>query len=177
MSIPLKVPGADLPDGAYISYIDEVRPFLADSLVDHLGPPVGKGIIKLLLPQEAVGSPQFDVDWVRIPQGGGVIDHHHRGNGRRELYLVLKGMLRMTIDGKEHLVTQGGLAYFGPDVMHGFICESPEAEYLTFGVNAQDVPRTGDVVDVLTEAGIKVMEDGTQIYTKPVVPDGHADRK
>ena len=171
------MPTGDLPEGCYISYLDDLRPFVADRLVDHLGPPVGKGFIKMVLPQEAVGSPHFDLEWIRIPRGGGVLDHHHRTDGRRELYLVLKGTLRMTIDGVDHLITEGGMAYFGPDVMHGFVCESSEAEYLAFGLPARDTPRTADVEEVLAEAGITILEDGTQIYSEPVVPEGHADRK
>jgi quercetin dioxygenase-like cupin family protein len=177
MGLTLKVPAEDLPNGCYISNFKEVRPFLADDLVDHLGPPVGKGIIKILLPQEAVGSPNFDVDWVRIPRGGGVVDHHHRADGRRELYIILKGSLRMTIDGTDHMLGEGDLAYFGPEVMHGFVCESPEAEYLSMGVPARDVARTDDVIEMLAGAGIEIREDGRQIYSEPVVPEGHADRR
>jgi quercetin dioxygenase-like cupin family protein len=167
-----------LSQGVYVSHVDEVRPFLVDKLVDHLGPPTAKGIAKIMLPREAAGAPHFEIDWLRIPRGGGVVEHHHRADGQREVYFVLKGTLRIKVEGHDDiLLTAGGMVFFSSDVKHGVVGESPEAEYLAIGVPGKDGPRTDDVIEVLNDAGITVQPNGTLLYSELVRPEGHADRR
>jgi len=169
----------------YFCNIDDVRPFLADKLVDHLGPPVGKGILKIILPDEATGGPvQFGIDWIRLPRGGGVLEHHHKTDGTRDVYYVLKGSIKFRVgkddkedEYEEYVLDTGSIVFFDQKVMHGFEVVSPEAEYLAIGIPERNHPRTGDILKVMADAGIRIDDEGNMTFSELIRPTGHPDRK
>ena len=59
-----------------------------------------------------LGVTAFGLNFEQFPQGHDRYpDHDHAGDGQEEVYYVLSGQATLTIDGEDHILRAGSVAY------------------------------------------------------------------
>lgn len=59
-----------------------------------------------------LGATAFGVNLEQFPQGhDGYPDHDHSKDGQEEVYFVISGQATLTIDGNDHVMRPGSIAY------------------------------------------------------------------
>lgn len=81
-----------------------------------------------------LGVTAFGVNVEQFPQGHeGYPDHDHAKDGQEEVYVVLSGQATLTIDGEEHAMRQGSVAFVPPGVSRRFTMPDEGVQLLAIG--------------------------------------------
>jgi len=106
-----------------------------------LSPPAHySALSKMLVAPENSGTRHFDFR-ISIYQPGGYAEAHSHERAEN-IYYILKGTARVTLDGEPHICEPGTVIFIPPGVMHGI--ENPGTRDLEFVIVASppdDMPR------------------------------------
>jgi mannose-6-phosphate isomerase-like protein (cupin superfamily) len=93
--------------------------------------------LRFLIPHEATGG-VVDWAWERMGRGGYAAEHAHPW---RQMFFILKGQVRVVLDGEERIVGPNTAVYMAPNVMHGvWQVGDEEVERLVVTVHTSDDP-------------------------------------
>jgi uncharacterized cupin superfamily protein len=82
----------------------------------------------------AVGVTAFGVNLEQYPQGHeGYPAHDHANDGQEELYYVISGQATLEIDGKEHSLRAGSIAYVPSGHTRRFTTPDGPVQFLAIG--------------------------------------------
>jgi mannose-6-phosphate isomerase-like protein (cupin superfamily) len=92
--------------------------------------------------RDHLGISSFGVNaFLGAAEGDRVVELHDETGGHEELYVVVRGAARFTIDGGEHEVAAGGLVLVAPGSTREAFATQPDTAVLVVG----GVPGTHDV--------------------------------
>ncbi len=104
---------------ASVVHIDEI-----EGLHGGVFKPVGK----------TLGVTAFGVNVEQYPQGHDQYpDHDHASDGQEEVYYVISGHATLTIDGTEHKLHTGSVAYVPAGVSRRFTTPDGEVQFMAIG--------------------------------------------
>lgn len=88
----------------------------------------------------ALGVTAFGVNLENFPQGHDRYpDHNHAKDGQEEVYLVLSGQATLTIDGQDHPMRAGSIAYVPAGSNRRFVNPDEDVQILAIG-GSPDTP-------------------------------------
>jgi uncharacterized cupin superfamily protein len=83
-----------------------------------------------------LGVTAFGVNVEEFPQGHETYpDHDHAKDGQEEVYVVLSGQATLTIDGEEHVMRPGSIAFVPPGHSRRFMMPDQGVQLLAIGGN------------------------------------------
>jgi uncharacterized cupin superfamily protein len=92
----------------------------------------GGGVFKPV--GRTLGATAFGVNFEQFPQGHeGYPDHDHAKDGQEEVYYVISGQATLTIDGTEHNMRAGSIAYVPSGHSRRFTTPADDVRLLAIG--------------------------------------------
>jgi uncharacterized cupin superfamily protein len=81
-----------------------------------------------------LGATAFGVNVEQYPQGHDQYpDHDHSGDGQEEVYYVISGQATLTIDGDDHIMRAGSIAYVPAGHSRRFTTPDQGVQFLAIG--------------------------------------------
>jgi uncharacterized cupin superfamily protein len=81
-----------------------------------------------------LGVTAFGVNVEQYPQGHDEYpDHDHAKDGQEEVYYVLSGQATLTVDGDDHIMRAGSIAYVSPGHSRRFTTPDEGVQFLAIG--------------------------------------------
>jgi uncharacterized cupin superfamily protein len=81
-----------------------------------------------------LGATAFGINVEQFPQGhDGYPEHDHAKDGQEEVYYVIAGQATLTIDGVDHIVSAGSIAYVPPGHSRRFTTPDQGVRLLAIG--------------------------------------------
>ena len=81
-----------------------------------------------------LGATAFGVNVEQYPQGhDGYPDHDHAKDGQEEVYYVVSGQATLTIDGDDHIMRAGSIAYVPAGHSRRFTTPDQGVQFLAIG--------------------------------------------
>ena len=104
-------------------YIENVYETPMESIIAH----EGNGAIQIgrIFHNETLEGPWHFIEYLVVPPGVTIGEHRHGNN--EEIYFVIEGQARMTVNGQEHQVKPGDFILNRAGWEHGFHNEGSEA--------------------------------------------------
>jgi uncharacterized cupin superfamily protein len=85
-----------------------------------------------------LGVTAFGVNVEQFPQGHEHYpDHDHARDGQEEVYIVLSGQATLTIDGEEHVMRAGSIAFVPPGISRRFTMPDSDVQLVAIGGSPQ----------------------------------------
>ena len=98
-----------------------------------------------------LGVTAFGVNLEQFPQGHeGYPEHDHAGDGQEEIYFVVSGQATLRIEGEEHALRAGSVAYVPSGTKRRFTTPNGPVEILAIG-GAPGAPFT-DIISARQKA-------------------------
>jgi mannose-6-phosphate isomerase-like protein (cupin superfamily) len=84
-----------------------------------------------------LGATAFGINVEQYPQGHDQYpDHDHASDGQEEVYYVVSGQATLTIDGDDHIMRAGSMAYVPAGHSRRFTTPDQGVQFLAIGGNA-----------------------------------------
>src|SRR5947209_4025108 len=81
-----------------------------------------------------LGATAFGINVEQFPQGhDGYPEHDHAKDGQEEVYYVISGQTTLTIDGVDHIMRAGSVAYVPPGHSRRFTTPDQDVRLLAIG--------------------------------------------
>ena len=113
--------------------MNDIRIKHLDDIAAYEGPHAIEGI-RFRPVRQALGVSAWGMNLLEIAPGcDGHPEHDHRGDGHEEVYLVLRGRAVLRIDGEEHALSQGQLAFVPGNKRRQLVTRDEAATVLALG--------------------------------------------
>ena len=125
-----------------------------------------------------LGATAFGVSLEQFPQGHAEYpDHDHAKDGQEEVYFVISGQATLTIDGNDHVMRPGSIAYVPPGHSRRFTMPDESVRFLAIG-GTPGAPFT-DVIAARETGGdlVASLSAASVIHTSRVLPADVEDER